>query len=331
MATHNTGATQKISSVGNVRADALIDSGERTHAEGKSVSIVDLNFRYTTLYEEAPEVLSHVTLDIEPGSKCLLLGSNGAGKTTLLNLMSGKHIHPAGAVVVLGQPAFHNTHPGIVAITGNWATTQAYGNYEVPYTKDIAVQEMINQIPAEDRDAARVAEIVEVLDIDLTWRMHIVSDGQRRRVQLLMGLMKPFQVLLLDEVTVDLDVVARSDLLTYLSKECDTRGATIIYATHIFDGLERWATHFARINRGQLVQCSEVNGFAEYKALMDAKAKSPLLKTVMGWLREEKAQFSELKRKERAEELDAPIDLKLSKYTPGIPFAHNRHHNASSN
>jgi len=79
------------------------------------------------------------------------------------------------------------------------------------------------------------------------------------------------------------------------------------------------------------VQCSEVNGFAEYKALMDAKAKSPLLKTVMGWLREEKAQFSELKRKERAEELDAPIDLKLSKYTPGIPFAHNRHHNASSN
>jgi len=51
------------------------------------------------------------------------------------------------------------------------------------------------------------------------------------------------QVLLLDEITVDLDVLARSNLLTYLKKECDGRGATIIYATHIFDGLDDWPTH----------------------------------------------------------------------------------------
>jgi CCR4-NOT complex subunit CAF16 len=51
------------------------------------------------------------------------------------------------------------------------------------------------------------------------------------------------QVLLLDEITVDLDVLARSNLLTYLKKECEERGATIIYATHIFDGLDDWPTH----------------------------------------------------------------------------------------
>lgn len=51
------------------------------------------------------------------------------------------------------------------------------------------------------------------------------------------------QVLLLDEITVDLDVLARANLLTYLKKECAEQGATIIYATHIFDGLDDWPTH----------------------------------------------------------------------------------------
>lgn len=47
----------------------------------------------------------------------------------------------------------------------------------------------------------------------------------------------------MDEITVDLDVLARADLLKFLRKECEERGATIIYATHIFDGLEDWPTH----------------------------------------------------------------------------------------
>ena len=50
-------------------------------------------------------------------------------------------------------------------------------------------------------------------------------------------------MLLLDEITVDLDVLARADLMTFLKAECEERGATIIYASHIFDGLEAWPTH----------------------------------------------------------------------------------------
>jgi hypothetical protein len=55
------------------------------------------------------------------------------------------------------------------------------------------------------------------------------------------------QVLLLDEITVDLDVLARANLLTYLKKEGEERGATIIYATHIFDGLDDWPTHIVSV------------------------------------------------------------------------------------
>jgi CCR4-NOT complex subunit CAF16 len=46
--------------------------------------------------------------------------------------------------------------------------------------------------------------------------MHQVSDGQRRRVQIFIGLLRPFKVLLLDEVTVSLDVVVRQDLLRWV-------------------------------------------------------------------------------------------------------------------
>jgi len=116
------------------------------------------------------------------------------------------------------------------------------------------------------------------------------------------------QVLLLDEVTVDLDVVTRSDLLNYLKDECDTRGATIVYATHIFDGLEHWATHinrlcagisslFARTDSaldvgvwqtahqlhlctGKVIQCGPVSEFKDFQSLLDARAPSPLLKVL---------------------------------------------------
>ena len=86
---------------------------------------------------------------------------------------------------------------------------------------------MLNGFPGVD--PARRAKLMEVLDINPDWRMHTVSDGQRRRVQICLGLLKPFDVLLLDEITVDLDVLGRADLMQFLKEECEQRGATIIY------------------------------------------------------------------------------------------------------
>lgn len=58
-------------------------------------------------------------------------------------------------------------------------------------------------------------------------------------VQIAMGLLRPFQVLLLDEITVDLDVLGRADLMDFLKGECRERGATIIYVSWgpLFSGI----------------------------------------------------------------------------------------------
>jgi CCR4-NOT complex subunit CAF16 len=61
--------------------------------------------------------------------------------------------------------------------------------------------------------------------------MHQVSDGQRRRVQIFLGLIRPFKVLLMDEVTVSLDVVVRQDLLRWLRKESEIRGDYLLHYT----------------------------------------------------------------------------------------------------
>lgn len=195
-------------------------------------------------------VLNEMNLKLPTGSRCLLIGSNGSGKTTLLRILSGKHLAKSENPVngkpsctkVLGLNAFHDTKLNFhrTSLDCDWGMrTVAFVGCSVPLMADIAVHKMMEKLQSDYPE--RRDELVELLGIDLDWRMHQLSDGQRRRVQIMMGLLRPFKILLLDEVTTSLDVCVRQDLLSWLVRESDERGATIVYATHIFDGLDDWA------------------------------------------------------------------------------------------
>lgn len=138
---------------------------------------------------------------------------------------------PEGSLKVMGQPPFHTTQlttsGALSYIGGNWERDVAFAGYAVPLQGDIPAGQMLSSVP--DVDPARRQRLIEVLDINPQWRMHHVSDGQRRRVQLAMGLLREFKVLLLDEITVDLDVLGRADLMEFLVDETTRRNATIIY------------------------------------------------------------------------------------------------------
>jgi len=121
--------------------------------------------------------------------------------------------------------------------------------------------------------------------VDLDWHMHQISDGERRRVQLVMGLMSDWDVLLLDEVTVDLDVLVRDDLLNFLKQESETRGATILYATHIFDGLNAFPTHILHMRFGTFVG-EPVQWHPEQVISLSG---SSLHAMALSWLKEDKA------------------------------------------
>ena len=64
---------------------------------------------------------------------------------------------------------------------------------------DIVVASFLDSVGGY-RHKERRDKLLKILDVDLDWHMHQISDGERRRVQLVMGLMAPWDVLLLDEV-----------------------------------------------------------------------------------------------------------------------------------
>mmetsp|Transcript_16751 Transcript_16751/g.52376 ORF Transcript_16751/g.52376 Transcript_16751/m.52376 type:complete len:234 (-) Transcript_16751:545-1246(-) len=164
--------------------------------------------------------------------------------------------------------------------------TVAFAGYGCPLQADIRVGDMMQQLQAsypERRD-----ELVDILGVDLNWRMHRVSDGQRRRVQLLLGLVRPFSILLLDEVTTCLDVIVRQDLLQWLRKETETRAATVVYATHIFDGLDDWPTHIHFLTRdGATGWQGRLPDLDLHRQLREQGHPSPMLKIATTWLRAE--------------------------------------------
>ena len=208
--------------------------------QSPSVEVNHLSFQLSN-----QNILHNLSFKLSPGSRCLLVGANGAGKSTLLRILGGRHLHENNAVKVLGHHAFHDTrqlnHQRLY-VDPNWGLrTVAFAGCGVAYQADIPVKDMMSNLQQEFPE--RKNTLLKLLEIDPDWRMHLLSDGQRRRVQLFLALLRPFQVLFLDEVVAVLDILCRKRLLQFLTQESTDRKATIIFATHVFDGLEEWTTH----------------------------------------------------------------------------------------
>lgn len=165
---------------------------------------------------------------------------------------------------------------------------------------DIPVHKMMEKL--QQSYPERRDELVEMLGIDLNWRMHQLSDGQRRRVQLLLGLIRPFKILLLDEITTSLDVCVRQDLLRWLERESEERNATIIYATHIFDGLDEWPTYLHYLtDSGNTGWQGKLEDLAFYQKLKVENHPAKMLATADHWLRKELERNRERKKFEKAQ------------------------------
>ncbi len=236
-----------------------------------TIEVRGLDFRYPSVERRA---LDDVTMTLEAGMRVILVGRNGAGKSTLLHVLAGKHLVPEEKVRVLGRAAFHDTSLAhdVVFLGGTF-------NFDV----DVVVADILARTPRID--PARRDRLLTVLGVNPGWHMHRISDGQRRRVQILLGLLKPARVLLLDEVTTDLDLIARAELLEFLREETEERGGTILYATHILDAMEDWATHIAYLEAGKLVTMTRLEELPELQNYRRERVTAPLFRLVEGWLR----------------------------------------------
>ncbi|KAF7562800.1 hypothetical protein G7046_g1338 [Stylonectria norvegica] len=236
------------------------------------------NLSYT--FPDYSTGIRNITLDLPPRSRTLLIGANGAGKTTLLRLLAGKRLSPLNTISIHGVDPFQETLEGVTYLGLEWVLNPIVRN-------DIGVKELLSSVGG-DAYPARRDELVELLDVDINWRMHAVSDGERRRVQLAMGLVRPWTVLLLDEITVDLDVLSRASFLAWLKRETELRECTIVYATHILDNLAGWPTHLVHMHMGAIKEWGAADKMLDsIDASVGATGNSRLGELVLGWLRQD--------------------------------------------
>lgn len=239
-----------------------------------SIEVTNLTYKF----QDSSLGVSNITLDLPPRSRTCLIGANGAGKTTLLRLLAGKRLAPSNSIAISGVDPFKDGLEGVTYLGLEWVLNPIVRT-------DIGVNELLRSVGG-DAYPDRRDELVHVLDIDTAWRMSAVSDGERRRVQLAMGLVRPWTVLLLDEITVDLDVLSRAEFLAWLKRETETRDCTIVYATHILDNLAGWPTHLVHMHMGTVKEWGVTETFLA-RLEGESSGNSRLGEVVLGWLRED--------------------------------------------
>ncbi|KAL2037004.1 hypothetical protein N7G274_010289 [Stereocaulon virgatum] len=241
--------------------------------QAPSIEVQSLSYAFP----DGSSGLQNIILSLPPGSRTLLIGANGAGKTTLLRLLSGKRLAPTKTISIAGIDPFTSGLEGVTYLGLEWVLNPIVRT-------DIDVPTLLSSVGG-DYYTERRDELVQILDIDTTWRMHAVSDGERRRVQLAMGLIRPWRILLLDEITVDLDLLSRSNFLAFLKRETEIRACTIVYATHILDNLAEWPSHLVHMHMGRVKEWGDVGKFDV--GGVRKSGNSQLGELVLEWLKDD--------------------------------------------
>ncbi|KAH7929487.1 P-loop containing nucleoside triphosphate hydrolase protein [Leucogyrophana mollusca] len=249
-----------------------------------TISVSSLTYHHTP---DSTPSLSNIELHLPAGSRTIIVGANGAGKSTLLQILAGKRLVKGADIRIKGRDVFRDSPPGVTFLGTEWAMNPVVRS-------DIVVSNFLDSVGGY-RHKERRDRLLDILDVDLDWHMHAISDGERRRVQLCMGLMAPWDVLLLDEVTVDLDVLVRDELLTFLQQDSIARSATILYATHIFDGLNAFPTHVAHMRFGSFV--TEPTSWPMGPS--DVLQPMSLYNTALQWLKDDREHRRELEKQGR--------------------------------
>eukprot|EP00439_Symbiodinium_sp_Y106_P031178 s2966_g3.t1 len=215
-------------------------------SESFAVEVSDLTF---SPLPGSPPVLDQLSFQLPHGSRVLCVGANGAGKSTLLQVLSGGRMAPSGAVKVCGEDPFRGRGEAVVIVTGGWRGTVDAAMEE--RMAQVRVTELmgIDSPPAADSHCGKLFKALELAPL-LSKFVGVLSEGERRRVELARRLREPKRVILLDEVTSELDMLVRKALLDFLAET----GSTIFNVTHVFEGLAGWPSHALQLSQGKLLR-----------------------------------------------------------------------------
>ncbi len=222
------------------------------------------------------EAVRGVDFDIHRGETFALLGPNGAGKSTIIEILEGYRDRTAGDVRVLGTDPRHasldwKARLGIVlqstGESGSATVREQLRHFARFYPRHRDIEEVIAAVGLEDKAGTRISRL---------------SGGQKRRVDVALGIIGRPELLFLDEPTTGFDPEARRHFWQLIRTLRD-EGTTILLTTHYLDEAQQLSDRGGIISRGELVALGAID------ELGGAEARTPVVRwTENGKRREER-------------------------------------------
>ena len=191
-------------------------------------------------------------LDIAPGELVAVLGPNGAGKTTTIRMLTTLIAPTSGTAEVAGadvarEPATVRRRIGYVGQGNGAGHAQRAGD-------ELVVQGTIYGL--DRRDARRrAAELMDQLDLEPLARRKVsdLSGGQRRRLDVALGLVHAPRLLFLDEPSTGLDPHNRANLWEHILRLRERHAMTVVLTTHYLDEADQMAERVVVVDEGRVI------------------------------------------------------------------------------
>ena len=213
-------------------------------------------------YKEVNAVAG-VSFSVEPGEIVGFLGPNGAGKTTTLKMLSGLIYPSHGSAEVLGHVPWERAD----AFRRKFALVMGQKNqlwWDLPAQDSFRLHREIYSIPPDIFDRT-VGDLTEMFDVGSLLRQPVreLSLGERMKMELIASLLHQPQLLLLDEPTIGLDVVAQVTIQKCLREYNTSRGVTMLLTSHYMRDVEALCKRVLVITHGKLVYDGPLSGITE--------------------------------------------------------------------
>ena len=214
-----------------------------TLTKTNAVSLSGLKKTFSTPRSKV-EAVKGIDLQIQTGQIVAFLGPNGAGKTTPVDMILGLTQPTEGSAQILGLD------PRQAVLAGRVSAVLQTGGL----LRDMTVKETVSVIAHMHEQADRIGEVMERTGLDKIAKRRVgkCSGGEQQRIKFALALLPDPDVLILDEPTAGMDVMARRDFWASMRVEA-TEGRTVIFATHYLEEAQNFAERTVLMNHGLIV------------------------------------------------------------------------------